>query len=75
MKLKREDGKYLVDGKKFDSFTNEEETINGSQKVVAFMLQSKLHEHGGILDEAKPRKDQVVVDERLVTGQNPQSAL
>lgn len=73
--LKREDGKYLVDGKKFDSFTDEEETLNGSQNIVPFMLQSKLQERGGIFDGAKPWSDHVVVDGRLVTGQNPQSAL
>lgn len=73
--LKREDGKYLVDGKKFDSFTDEEEKLNGSQDIVPFMLQSKLQERGGIFDGAKPWCDHVVVDGRLVTGQNPQSAL
>lgn len=73
--LKREDGKYLVEGKKFDCFTNEEETLNGSQNIVPFMLQSKLQERGGIFDGAKPWSDHVVVDGRLVTGQNPQSAL
>ena len=73
--LKREDGKYLVDGKKFDCFTNEEETLNGSQDIVPFMLQSRLQERGGVFDGAKPWSDHVVVDGRLVTGQNPQSAL
>lgn len=73
--VKREDGKYLVDGKKFDCFTNEEETLNGTQNIVPFMPQSKLQEHGGIFDGAKPWSDHVAVDGRLVTGQNPQSAL
>ena len=39
------------------------------------MLQSKLQERGGIFKGAKPWSDHVVVNGRLVTGQNPQSAL
>lgn len=73
--VRRADGKYLVDGKKFDCFTNEEETLNGTRDVVPFLLQSALQSRGGIFDGAKPWADHVVVDGRLVTGQNPQSAL
>lgn len=73
--LKRADGKYLVDGKKFVCFTNEEETLNGTQNIVPFLLQSALQSRGGIFEGEKPWSDNVMVDERLVTGQNPQSAL
>lgn len=73
--LKREDGKYLIDGKNFDCFTNEEETLNGTAKIVPFMLQTRLQERGGNFEGAAPWSDHVVVDGRLVTGQNPQSAL
>ena len=73
--LRREDGNYLIDGKNFDCFTNEEETLNGTQNIVPFMLQTALEGHGGIFKGGKPWSDTVVVDGRLVTGQNPMSAL
>lgn len=73
--LKREDGKWLLDGKNFVCFTNEEETLNGTQDVVPFMLQTVLESRGGIFKGGKPWSDTVVVDGRLVTGQNPMSAL
>lgn len=73
--LKREDGNFLLAGKNFDCFTNEEETLNGTQNIVPFMLQSVLQERGGNFEGGKPWSDTVVVDGRLVTGQNPMSAL
>ena len=69
------DGSSLIKGKKFDCFTNEEEIENGTQNYVPFMLQSALQEKGGIFTGAAPWSDNVVVDGRLVTGQNPMSAL
>lgn len=73
--VKRADGKPLVDGKDFDCFTNEEEELNGTAKIVPFLLQSALQDKGGNFRGAKPWADHVVVDGRLVTGQNPMSAL
>lgn len=69
------DGKNLIDGKKFDCFTNAEEDANGTSKYMPFMLQSALEEKGGIFDGAAPWSDHVVTDGRLITGQNPMSAL
>lgn len=69
------DGKPLVDGRNFDCFTNEEEELNGTAKIVPFLLQIALQEKGGIFKGAKPWADHVVIDGRLVTGQNPMSAL
>lgn len=73
--LKQENGRNLIDGKNFDCFTNEEEILNGTQNVVPFMLQTALQEKGGIFKGEKPWSDCVIVDGRLITGQNPQSAL
>lgn len=73
--IKLKDGKNIVDGKKFVCFTNEEEILNGTQHDVPFMLQSKLQGEGGIFEGKKPWSDNIVVDGRLLTGQNPQSAL
>ncbi len=72
--VKLSNGKYLVAGKKVSAFTNEEEQAAGLDHIVPFLLASKLSERGA-LHQPKPRWNaNVVVDERLVTGQNPQSA-
>nr|WP_321411574.1 type 1 glutamine amidotransferase domain-containing protein [uncultured Carboxylicivirga sp.] len=72
--IKLSDGSYLVAGKKVNAFTNEEEEIVGLTKVVPFLLEDKLKERGVILEKSAPWQVHVVTDQRLVTGQNPQSA-
>lgn len=72
--IKLKNGKYLIDGKKINGFSNEEETIIGLTKVVPFSLEDKIKEHGGLYIKDKPWQEFVVSDQRLVTGQNPQSA-
>lgn len=72
--IKLSDGKYLVDGKKINSFTNEEETAVKLEKVVPFLLESKLIERGAKFEKSAPFQPHVTVDQRVITGQNPQSA-
>ncbi len=72
--IKLSDGKYLVDGKKINSFTNEEEVAVGLDKVVPFLLESKLIERGAKFEKSGLWQPHVTVDQRVVTGQNPQSA-
>lgn len=73
--IKLSDGTNLIKGKRLDSFTNAEEIANGTADIVPFMLQTALEEKGAIFDCAKPWSDHVVTDGRLITGQNPMSAL
>jgi putative intracellular protease/amidase len=68
------DGGYLVNGKRVAAFTNEEELAVGLTKVVPFLLADKLTERGAIHVHAANWARNVVVDARLVTGQNPASA-
>ncbi len=72
--IKLSNGKYLVDGKKVNAFTNEEETAVGLEKVVPYLLESKLKERGAIFEKSGLWQKHITVDQRLVTGQNPQSA-
>jgi putative intracellular protease/amidase len=72
--LRLANGQYLVAGKKVSAFTNEEERAVALDKVVPFLLADKLVERGAIHQPAALWQKQVVVDERLVTGQNPASA-
>jgi putative intracellular protease/amidase/quinol monooxygenase YgiN len=67
-------GSYLVDGKKINAFTNEEEIAVKLDKEVPFLLESKLIERGSIFEKSGLWQEHVVSDQRVVTGQNPQSA-
>jgi len=76
--LKLKDGQYLVSGKKATGFTEEEEE---KVKQLDFLHQNHLPlvkdlitKAGGIWQQGGAFKDFVVVDQRLVTGQNPTSA-
>lgn len=68
------DGSHLVDGKKLTSFTNAEEEAAGLTEVVPFLLADELSARGASHMPADDFTENVVVDGRLVTGQNPQSA-
>lgn len=72
--IRLSNGQYLVDGKKINAFTNEEEVAVKLDKVVPFLLESKLMERGAIFEKSGLWQSHVVTDQRVVTGQNPQSA-
>ena len=72
--VKLSDGKYLVDGKKLTSFTNNEELEVQATEIVPFLLETELKNHGAIHFAEKNWSNHVEVDGRLVTGQNPASA-
>lgn len=72
--IKLSNGKYLVDGKKVNSFTNEEEIDMNLENEVPFLIESKLIERGGHWEGSGLWQPHVTVDQRLVTGQNPFSA-
>lgn len=69
------EGGLLIEDKQMVCFTNEEELLNGTSAAVPFMLQSELEKHYCIFENKAPWSDQVVISGKLVTGQNPQSAL
>lgn len=72
--IKLRNGRYLVEGKKISAFTNEEETAVKLDQVVPFLLESKLIERGALFEESDPWQPHEISDQRVVTGQNPQSA-
>lgn len=73
--IKLHDGENLVKGRKLTSFTNPEEEANGTAQIVPFMLETALKDEGAIFEEGALWSDHVVTDGRLITGQNPMSAL
>jgi putative intracellular protease/amidase len=72
--VKLSNGSYLVTGKQVAPFTNSEERAVGLAEVVPFLLQSKLEQQGALISSAANWQSHAVTSERLVTGQNPQSA-
>ncbi|OJT37299.1 type 1 glutamine amidotransferase domain-containing protein [Serratia plymuthica] len=72
--LKLANGSYLVAGKEVSAFTNEEERAVGLYDTVPFLLADVLAERGAKHLPGANFQAQVVVSERLVTGQNPASA-
>lgn len=72
--VKLSNGKYLIENKRVSGFTDAEEKAIKLEKVVPFLLESKMKERKAIFEEGKMWSEQVSVDGRLVTGQNPKSA-
>jgi putative intracellular protease/amidase len=68
------DGSYLLAGREVTSFTNAEEAETGLDRVVPFLLQTALERRGARHRHAGVFAPRVVVDGRLVTGQNPPSS-
>ncbi|GAB2882773.1 type 1 glutamine amidotransferase domain-containing protein [Microbulbifer echini] len=71
---KRTDGKPLVSGKNVTGFTNTEEEAVGLVDVVPFLVEDMLKDRGGHYSKEADWAPYVVVDGKLVTGQNPASS-
>jgi putative intracellular protease/amidase len=71
--VKLANGQPLVAGRRLTGFTDEEETQFGKRwaKEYPFWLEQRLREQGAVWEEAPLMMPKVVVDGRLVTGQNP----
>ncbi len=73
--LQNENGKPLISGRTVTGFANIEETLSGIKSQVPFSLQNGLIERGANYKEASvPFTSYVVSDDRIITGQNPQSS-
>jgi putative intracellular protease/amidase len=68
-------GELLVKGRRMTGFTNEEESVFGKKwtKEFRFLLEDAMRERGARWEEAPLMMPKLVVDGRLVTGQNPYS--
>ncbi|GHB07570.1 type 1 glutamine amidotransferase domain-containing protein [Salinicola rhizosphaerae] len=72
--VKLSSGDYLVAGRKVAAFTDAEERAVGLEEIVPYLLSSTLAKRGALMQPGPEWTPQVVVDGRLITGQNPQSA-
>ena len=67
-------GAPLVKGKRVTGFTNGEEAAVQLTHVVPFLVEDELKRVGGRYEKAADWQSFVVVDGRLLTGQNPASS-
>jgi putative intracellular protease/amidase len=70
--VKLEDGTPLVQGRRLTGFSNAEE-LGYAQADVPFLLEDALRAEGAVYSAADVWQEKVVVDGRLMTGQNPAS--
>ncbi len=68
------DGKPLVFGRRVTGFTDTEEDAAGLTDVVPFLVEDMLVANGGVYSKGADWASHVVVDGKLVTGQNPASS-
>ena len=71
---KSTNGKPLVSGRNVTGFTNTEEAAAGLTAVVPFLVEDMLVSNGGVYSKGADWASHVVVDGKLVTGQNPASS-
>lgn len=68
------EGAPIVKGKRVTGFTNGEEEAVQLTNVVPFLVEDELKGLGGLYEKAADWESFVIVDGRLVTGQNPASS-
>lgn len=67
-------GEPIVKGKRVSGFANSEEEAVQLTNVVPFLVEDELKRLGGHYEKAADWQSFVVVDGRLITGQNPASS-
>lgn len=68
------DGTKLLADKQVTAFTREEEVEANTIEKIPFLLEESMTRQSGKFTKVAPWAEHVIVDERLVTGQNPASA-
>jgi len=74
LNVKLSDGNHLIKNKKITGFSNFEEKIVGKTKSVPFLLQDKIEFiNANYKKNLIPFTSNIVIDGRILTGQNPNS--
>ncbi|MBF8668250.1 type 1 glutamine amidotransferase domain-containing protein [Pseudomonas putida] len=68
-------GRLLVDGRRLTGYSWAEEILAGVAKDVPYNAEKRIRDQGALYEKNFfPFRSKVVMDGRLITGQNPQSA-
>lgn len=67
-------GETLLSSKSVTGFTREEEIDFGTINDIPFLLEESLARGAARFNKVHPWQELVIVDERVITGQNPTSA-
>ncbi len=74
LNIRLSNGELLVQGKQVTGFTNEEEKLAGLDAHVPYLTETELRHRGVDFRQAEaPWLPFAVVDQRVITGQNPAS--
>ncbi len=73
--VKTTEGQFLVNDRNVTGFSNAEEEAVGLTDVVPFLVEDMLKDHGARYTSADDWQPHIVVDGRLITGQNPASSV
>lgn len=71
---KSADGQPLVNGRRVTGFSNSEEDAVQLSSVVPFLIEDEFKQQGGLYEKGADWHPNVVIDQHLVTGQNPASS-
>jgi len=74
LNVKLSNGEYLIKGKMVTGFSNEEETAAQMDKEIPYSLEHELKVRGAKYVSVENFKCNAIVDNRVITGQNPASA-
>ena len=75
LNTKLSNGEYLIAGRKMTGFAWREEVLARVDKLVPYNAEEEAKRRGALYEKAKlPFVSYAVIDENLVTGQNPGSA-
>lgn len=67
-------GQNLVGGREVTGFSNSEEEAAGLTQIVPFLLEDMLKDNTATYSKGNDWEPHIVVDGRLITGQNPASS-
>ena len=67
-------GSPVVSQRRVTGFSNSEEDAVGLTSIVPFLLEDELKLLGGKYEKGSDWESYVVVDENIITGQNPASS-
>jgi putative intracellular protease/amidase len=68
------DGMSVISGRRVTGFSNTEEEAVGLTEIVPFLIEEMLEANGALYEKGPDWGSFVVVDGKLVTGQNPASS-